>query len=63
MFSNQVISHDVVNMPRVSVIQNVQMRGKYYFLDDIKDVKLPKRMQNAIPFSELITCESVYDSS
>ncbi len=35
MFSNQVISYDVVNMPPVSLIQNIQMRGRYYQLDDI----------------------------
>ncbi len=27
MFSNKVISYDVVNMPPVSLIQNIQMRG------------------------------------
>ncbi|MBD2664059.1 CRISPR-associated protein Csc1 [Richelia sinica FACHB-800] len=45
MFTNQVISYDVVNMPPVSLIQNVQMRGEYYYFDDVKDVKLPKLMQ------------------
>jgi CRISPR-associated protein Csc1 len=45
MFTNQVISYDVVNMPPVSLIQNVQMQGEYYVFDDIKDVKLPKQMQ------------------
>jgi CRISPR-associated protein Csc1 len=44
MFTNQVISYDVVNMPPVSLIQNVQMRGEYYYFDDVK-VKLPKRME------------------
>ncbi|MBW4616479.1 MAG: type I-D CRISPR-associated protein Cas5/Csc1 [Desmonostoc vinosum HA7617-LM4] len=43
MFTNQVISYDVVNMPPVSLIQNVQMRGQYYNFDD-KEVKLPIRM-------------------
>jgi CRISPR-associated protein Csc1 len=45
MFTNQVISYDVVNMPPVSLIQNVQMRGEYYDFDDVKDVKIPKRME------------------
>jgi len=42
MFTNQVISYDVVNMPPVSLIQNVQMRGEYYQFDDIK---IPARME------------------
>jgi CRISPR-associated protein Csc1 len=45
MFTNQVISYDVVNMPPVSLIQNVQMQGAYYYFDDVKIVKLPKLMQ------------------
>lgn len=45
MFTNQVISYDVVNMPPVSLIQNVQMQGEYYYFDDIKNIKLPKLMQ------------------
>lgn len=45
MFTNQVISYDVVNMPPVSLIQNVQMQGEYYYFDDLKNVKLPKQMQ------------------
>ncbi len=45
MFTNQVISYDVVNMPPVSLIQNVQMRGQYYQLDNNKDVKIPVRME------------------
>lgn len=36
MFSHQVISYDVVNMPPVSLIQNVKMRGLYYDFDKIK---------------------------
>ncbi|MBW4575144.1 MAG: type I-D CRISPR-associated protein Cas5/Csc1 [Aphanothece sp. CMT-3BRIN-NPC111] len=35
MFSHQVISYDVVNMPPVSLIQNVKMRGQYYEFDKI----------------------------
>ncbi len=42
MFTHQVISYDVVNMPPVSLIQNVQMRGEYYQFDDIK---IPARME------------------
>ncbi|MEH1927262.1 type I-D CRISPR-associated protein Cas5/Csc1 [Nostoc sp.] len=45
MFTNQVISYDVVNMPPVSLIQNVQMRGQYYQFEDIKELKLPVRME------------------
>ncbi|MFE1748028.1 type I-D CRISPR-associated protein Cas5/Csc1 [Coleofasciculus sp. H7-2] len=30
MFSHRVISYDVVNMPPVSLIQNVRIRGQYY---------------------------------
>ncbi|MFM6199112.1 MAG: type I-D CRISPR-associated protein Cas5/Csc1, partial [Dolichospermum sp.] len=45
MFTNQVISYDVVNMPPVSLIQNVQMRGEYYYFDAVKNVKIPKEMQ------------------
>jgi CRISPR-associated protein Csc1 len=36
MFSHQVISYDVVNMPPVSLIQNVKMRGLYYEFDKLK---------------------------
>ncbi|MDH6099394.1 type I-D CRISPR-associated protein Cas5/Csc1 [Anabaenopsis sp. FSS-46] len=45
MFTNQVISYDVVNMPPVSLIQNVKMRGLYYYFDDILGLKLPARME------------------
>jgi CRISPR-associated protein Csc1 len=45
MFTNQVISYDVVNMPPVSLIQNVQMRGQYYYFDDVKNLKIPARME------------------
>ncbi|MBD2743084.1 type I-D CRISPR-associated protein Cas5/Csc1 [Coleofasciculus sp. FACHB-1120] len=30
MFSHRVISYDVVNMPPVSLIQNIRIRGQYY---------------------------------
>ena len=36
MFTHQVISYDVVNMPPVSLIQNVKMRGIYYEFDKLK---------------------------
>lgn len=45
MFTNRVISYDVVNMPPVSLIQSVQMQGEYYYFDDVKNVKIPKQMQ------------------
>lgn len=44
MFTNQVISYDVVNMPPVSLIQNVQMRGRYYYFENAKNVRLPVNM-------------------
>ncbi|MBD2454636.1 type I-D CRISPR-associated protein Cas5/Csc1 [Nostoc sp. FACHB-87] len=45
MFTNQVISYDVVNMPPVSLIQNVQMRGQYYQFKEMQDIKIPARME------------------
>ncbi len=45
MFTNQVISYDVVNMPPVSLIQNVQMRGQYYQFDGIQNLKIPVRLE------------------
>ncbi|MGV0102266.1 type I-D CRISPR-associated protein Cas5/Csc1 [Nostoc sp. DSM 114160] len=45
MFTNQVISYDVVNMSPVSLIQNVQMRGQYYQFDGIQSLKIPVRME------------------
>ena len=36
MFFHQVISYDVVNMPPVSLIQNVKMLGRYYEFDKLK---------------------------
>ncbi|MBC6431778.1 type I-D CRISPR-associated protein Cas5/Csc1 [Nostoc sp. HG1] len=45
MFTNQVISYDVVNMPPVSLIQNVQMRGQYYQFDGIQNLKIPVQME------------------
>lgn len=45
LFTNQVISYDVINMPPVSLIQNIQMQGEYYYFDGIKDLKIPVQMQ------------------
>ncbi|MBD2488265.1 type I-D CRISPR-associated protein Cas5/Csc1 [Aulosira sp. FACHB-615] len=45
MFTNQVISYDVVNMPPVSLIQNVQMRGQYYQFKEMQDIKIPARIE------------------
>jgi CRISPR-associated protein Csc1 len=42
MFSHQVISYDVVNMPPVSLIQNVKMNGQYYQWEKIE---IPASMQ------------------
>ncbi|MGL5062764.1 MAG: type I-D CRISPR-associated protein Cas5/Csc1 [Microcoleus sp.] len=36
MFSHQVFSYDVVNMPPVSLIQNIRMRGHYYEFEKLK---------------------------
>jgi CRISPR-associated protein Csc1 len=42
MFSHQVISYDVINMPPVSLIQNTKIRGQYYEFDNLK---IPAQMQ------------------
>jgi CRISPR-associated protein Csc1 len=42
MFSHRVISYDVINMPPVSLIQNVRIRGRYYEFDGLK---IPAQMQ------------------
>lgn len=42
MFSHQVISYDVVNMPPVSLIQNIKIRGEYY---QIEKFKIPACME------------------
>jgi CRISPR-associated protein Csc1 len=44
MFTNQVLSYDTVNMPPVSLIRNVQMRGEFYTFNELKDLRLPARM-------------------
>jgi len=42
MFTHQVISYDVVNMPPVSLILNTKIQGEYYQVDG---VQLPARMK------------------
>lgn len=44
MFTNQVISYDVVNMPPVSLIRNVHLRGDYYTFSNHSSLKLPANM-------------------
>jgi CRISPR-associated protein Csc1 len=44
MFTNQILSYDTINMPPVSLIRNVQMRGEFYTFAEIKDLKIPARM-------------------
>jgi CRISPR-associated protein Csc1 len=41
MLSNQILSYDVVNMPPVSLLRNVRMRGEFYTFPDSPDEKLP----------------------
>jgi len=53
MFSNHVMSYDVVNMPPVSLIRNVRMRGEFYTFDKKQleeeglpgNLKIPVHMQ------------------
>ncbi|MCG6133779.1 MAG: type I-D CRISPR-associated protein Cas5/Csc1 [Nostoc sp. LLA-1] len=49
MFTHQVVSYDVVNMPPVSLIQNVSIRqGQYYEFDNpskTEKVRLPAKMR------------------
>ena len=44
MFTNQVLSYDTINMPPVSLIRNVQMRGEFYTFEEVKELKLPAQM-------------------
>lgn len=44
MFTNQVLSYDTINMPPVSLIHNVSMRGDYYTTADMKGLKIPADM-------------------
>jgi len=41
MFTHQVLSYDTVNMPPVSLIRNVRLRGHYY---ESEELKIPARM-------------------
>lgn len=41
MFTNQVLSYDTINMPPVSLIRNVRLRGQYY---ETEGLKIPTRM-------------------
>lgn len=43
MFTNQVFSYDVINMPPVSLIRNAQIQGQFYQIDD--NLKIPVNMQ------------------
>ena len=36
MFSHQVLSYDVVNMPPVSLIQNIKIRGQHYQFENLR---------------------------
>jgi CRISPR-associated protein Csc1 len=45
MFTNQVISYDTINMPPVSLIRNVKIRGEFYTFEGIKNLKIPTQMQ------------------
>ncbi|NMG09702.1 type I-D CRISPR-associated protein Cas5/Csc1 [Brasilonema sp. UFV-L1] len=49
MFTHQVVSYDVVNMPPVSLIQNISIRqGQYYEFENpnkSEKLRLPARMQ------------------
>nr|WP_228057470.1 type I-D CRISPR-associated protein Cas5/Csc1 [Tychonema sp. LEGE 07203] len=36
MFSHQVLSYDVVNMPPVSLIQNIKIRGEHYQFENLR---------------------------
>jgi CRISPR-associated protein Csc1 len=42
--THQVIGYDVINMPPVSLIRNVRMRGEYYQISDRTDLKIPARL-------------------
>lgn len=43
IFTNQVFSYDVINMPPVSLIQNVKIQGQYYQVDT--NLNIPANMQ------------------
>ena len=41
MFTHQILSYDTINMPPVSLIRNVRMRGDHYTFPDIANFFLP----------------------
>lgn len=46
MFTHQVVSYDTINMPPVSLIRNVRVKGEYYTFEGLKEpLKLPARME------------------
>lgn len=46
MFTHQVLSYDTVNMPPVSLIRNVRMRGESYSFEGLKEkFQIPAKMQ------------------
>lgn len=45
MLTNQVFSYDTINMPPVSLIRNVRMKGEYYSFEGVKELRIPVRMQ------------------
>ncbi|MGL5080694.1 MAG: type I-D CRISPR-associated protein Cas5/Csc1 [Microcoleaceae cyanobacterium] len=45
MFTNQVLSYDTINMPPVSLIRNVKMRGESYMVENSNGLKIPVQMQ------------------
>ncbi|NJM99684.1 MAG: type I-D CRISPR-associated protein Cas5/Csc1 [Phormidesmis sp. RL_2_1] len=45
MFTNQVLSYDTINMPPVSLIHNVSMKGAYYTTAEMPELKLPIHMR------------------
>ncbi|SKB14933.1 CRISPR-associated protein Csc1 [Planktothrix sp. PCC 11201] len=44
MFTHQVLSYDTINMPPVSLIRNIRMRGEYYTVEGLK-LQIPAQMQ------------------
>jgi CRISPR-associated protein Csc1 len=46
MFTNQILSYDTINMPPVSLIRNVRIKGDVYTFDrQEENFKIPVRMQ------------------
>lgn len=46
MFNYRVLSYDTINMPPVSLIRNVRMRGEFFTFEGLKEnLKIPARMQ------------------